>query len=259
MVDISTHNRAVYIGREMPREYLGKADLQAPESVILSRIRSEFMDKRILDIGVGDGRTTSHLLEISRHYIGIDYSPQMIAQCRARYPSVSFEVCDATDLSRLGMEAFDLIFFSFNGIDLSNHADRLKTLGEVRRALAKGGAFVFSSHNRDYAGVKSLLRIPGATLRTFLKASLFDPAAVLRHVLNKRHEEQNEEYAIINDNANRYQFLIYYISIEKQIEQLKNAGFKTVQAVGRDGRWIGEHEHSDCHRDPWIYYLCRCQ
>jgi ubiquinone/menaquinone biosynthesis C-methylase UbiE len=257
MVDISEHNRAVYADVQAIGRYGLVTDLQAPETFILTRVRSEFKDRRILDIGVGGGRTTPHLLEISKNYVGIDYSPQMIAQCRARYPSVSFEVCDAKDLSRFGAEAFGLVIFSFNGIDCNGHADRLTMLREIRRVLAKGGAFVFSSHNRDYTGVGSVWRAPDAGLRRFVKFVLTDPAAVLRHVLNKRHEEANDEYAIINDDADGYRCLLYYISMSKQVEQLKKMGFENVAAFGRDGRMIGERESADCHQDPWIYYLCR--
>ena len=66
----------------------------------ISWIGREFADKRILDLGVGAGRTTPYLLEISKNYIGIDFSPAMIAACQARYPTVEFAVGDARDLSR---------------------------------------------------------------------------------------------------------------------------------------------------------------
>src|SRR5690606_12109488 len=107
----------------------------------------EMAGKRILDIGVGGGRTTPYLLDVSRDYIGVDYAPKMIKKCRAQYPSVTFEVCDARDLSHFGPASFDLIFFSFNGIDYVDHADRIKILCEVRRVLTDQGAFVFSAHN----------------------------------------------------------------------------------------------------------------
>lgn len=259
MVDIAEHNRAVYADIHTTKRYGSAMDLQAPEAFILSRIGAEFKDKRILDIGVGGGRTTPYLLEISSNYIGIDFSARMIAQCRARYPTASFEVCDARDLSRFGAEAFDLVFFSFNGIDCNGHADRLTILGEIRRVLARGGAFVFSSHNRDCAAKGAVWPPSEAGLRRLVKVVLTDPAAVLRHALNRRHEEANDEYAIINDDADGYRCLLYYISMSKQIEQLQGIGFGNVAAFGRDGRMIDTRENAASYYDPWIYYLCRQQ
>jgi len=259
MVDIAEHNRAVYADVHTSRQYGSAMDLQAPESFILSRIGAEFKGKRILDIGVGGGRTTPYLLEISSNYVGIDFAAQMIAQCRARYPSASFEVCDARDLSRFGAAAFDLVFFSFNGIDCNGHADRLAILGEIRRVLARGGAFVFSSHNRDCAEKGEMWPPSEAELRRLAKFVLTDPAAVLRHALNKRHEEANDEYAIVNDDAGGYRCLLYYISMDKQIVQLHEMGFGNVAAFGRDGRMIDARESAAGRHDPWIYYLCRRQ
>src|SRR2546430_9588074 len=53
--------------------------LLKPEKVLLQKIRPEIEGQRLLDIGIGSGRTTKHLLEISSDYTGIDY----IAECRS--------------------------------------------------------------------------------------------------------------------------------------------------------------------------------
>ena len=46
-----------------------------PEAVILEAIGPAIKDKKLLDIGIGAGRTTRFLLEISSDYTGIDYTP----------------------------------------------------------------------------------------------------------------------------------------------------------------------------------------
>jgi SAM-dependent methyltransferase len=127
----------------------GKAELlQPPEAQILLKLRPTIEGKRILDVGVGGGRTTPYLLEISNNYIGIDYSVKMIDQCRKRYPGVDFRNCDVRDLSQFPGGSFDLVFFSFNGIDMIDHSERIKVLSEIRHLLSDSGIFVFSSHNR---------------------------------------------------------------------------------------------------------------
>src|SRR2546430_7085903 len=76
---------------------------------------------RMLDIGVGRGRTTAHFGSLVKEYTGIDYSPRMIEACRQqfRYAKVPFrfEVGDARDLHVFGDGVFDFILFSFNGLD----------------------------------------------------------------------------------------------------------------------------------------------
>jgi SAM-dependent methyltransferase len=257
-VDVSKHNRAIYRSALRAREYRAATELHPAEMSILSRLGSEFTNKRILDIGVGGGRTTSHLLEISNHYIGIDYSPRMIAQCRRRYPSVSFDVCDARDLSQFGTEAFDLIFFSFNGIDSVDHQGRLQALGEIGRVLKKDGTFIFSTHNRLSIGTRPSQDLtPRMSLFAFFRKVLANPHGMFYRAVNVRHEEANDQYAIVNDDASNYRLLNYYISPDKQLEQLKAAGFHRVDMVGIDGRWIPTNDYSGCRSDIWIHYVCR--
>ena len=142
-------NRSVYRRSFVVAGYAKESELQPPEAAILDKYRSELAGARLLDLGVGGGRTTPALLEISRDYIGADYVPEMVERCRARFPGVRFEVLDARDLSCFSDGAFDLVLFSWNGIDTVGHDDRLKILAEVRRILKRNGLFVFSSHNRN--------------------------------------------------------------------------------------------------------------
>ena len=161
--DIALLNLKTFRDEAVVRHYVRSTGLQGAEIGILSRIQSTFRHKRILDIGVGGGRTTLALLNISKDYIGIDISPEMITECRRCYPSIAFEVCDARELSRFPNESFDLVFFSYNGIDSIGHSDRLRALREIYRVLARGGAFAFSSHNR-----RGLIRRPMRSASAFI-------------------------------------------------------------------------------------------
>ena len=87
------------------------AHLFASEKVILVRMANEVRGRRILDLGVGGGRTTPHLLELTADYLGVDYSPELIAACQAKFPGVRFEQGDARTLEILGEGTFDLVFF----------------------------------------------------------------------------------------------------------------------------------------------------
>ena len=86
----TTYNLRHYENAEVVNLYRVDGGLQIPENAILNKIKAEFLGKRILDIGVGAGRTTPALLEISNDYVGIDAACSMISACRAKFPAVSF-------------------------------------------------------------------------------------------------------------------------------------------------------------------------
>lgn len=262
--DIARHNLAVYRGRLLSWRFQRRTELFAPEASILQRLGARFTYRNVLDIGVGGGRTTAHLLKISGNYTGIDYSPQMIARCRERYPELSFAVCDARDLSRFEDGSFDLVFFSFNGIDCVDHADRITVLREIFRVLGKGGVFVFSTHNRDCNAGRSpwnLTNLPlqinpfNQPLRFLVR--IFDYfAGITNYLLSHRHEQQCADYAICTTEANHYRMLMYLISVPKQIEQLEKIGYLSIEVVGLDGYSLSACEYGRC-RDPFLYYLGR--
>src|SRR5206468_7672141 len=110
-----------------------------PETTQLQPAERELFNKplspniSILDIGVGGGRTTPYLAELSRHYVGIDYSEEMVRACRSRYPGQRFELCDASNLTEFADKSFDAVIFSFNGIDYLGPEGRSRCFSEVAR------------------------------------------------------------------------------------------------------------------------------
>lgn len=102
----------------------------------------------VLDLGVGSGRTTPALTPRPGRYLGIDLSPGMVAEARSRHPGEEFRVGDATDLADLDDGSFDVVLFSFNGLDTLRPVEmRAKCLAEVRRILRPDGVFLFSCHH----------------------------------------------------------------------------------------------------------------
>jgi SAM-dependent methyltransferase len=260
--DVASHNLAVYSGRLLSWRFQRRTELIPPEASILQRLSARFADRNILDIGVGGGRTTAHLLKISRNYTGIDFSPRMITRCRERYPELPFAVCDARDLSRFEDGSFDLVFFSANGIDYVGHEDRLSALHEIFRILGNDGIFVFSTHNREFNAERSPwdpTRLPlqvnplNQPLR-FL-AKIYDYfAGIANYFLRRKYEEQCEDYVIRANEGNNYRMLTYFISVPTQIEQLERIGYRVIEVVGLDGSWLSACEYNRC-RDPFLYYV----
>jgi SAM-dependent methyltransferase len=166
----------------------------------------------------------------------------MIARAQARFPEETLRVMDARDLSPFAAGRFDMVVFSYNGIDYVDHPDRLTILGQIHRVLRTGGMFVFSAHR---LGVD----VPAAADLDNLKLSL-NPArtaqSVVRYVQGIRNasrvkpgERREADYALLNDAAQQYQLLTYYISPRAQKRQLEAIGFHDIRAFAQSGEEIG--------------------
>jgi SAM-dependent methyltransferase len=139
-------NRVVFNAPGVVDHYANATSLTEVEQELFSSFIPGNSD--ILDLGVGGGRTTPFLSTVARSYVGVDYSEPMILRCRERFPELEFHVLDASDLSRFSDGSFDVVVFSFNGIDyIYPYAARLSCLKEVLRVLRPGGIFIFSGHN----------------------------------------------------------------------------------------------------------------
>src|SRR5262245_28215437 len=111
--------------RRVVAEYSNGDALTPAEKAALAAIGDSCRGKRILDIGVGGGRTVPALRALSSDYVGVDYMPEMIERCRQRFPDVRFEVADARNLACFPDRSFDLIVFACNGISMVSHEGRL--------------------------------------------------------------------------------------------------------------------------------------
>ncbi len=208
--------------------------LTAPELAALASVADSSRGKRILDLGVGAGRTVPALHALSEHYVGVDYVPEMVARCRDRFPNVRFEVADARSLSAFADRSFDLIVFACNGISMVAHEGRLAILKEVRRLLAPDGHFIFSTYNRNNTAHERFFALPGFSmsfhpLRFGVRAVRFAAHAVYgfyNRIRFARHESRTDEYSIINDRCHHYSTMLYYIKPDQQFEQLRSVGFR---------------------------------
>jgi SAM-dependent methyltransferase len=73
---LNTSNRIAYSSPDITR-YYGRFDvLFEAERILLDYLRPKIQNSRILDLGIGGGRTTKHLLEITSEYVGLDYAPE---------------------------------------------------------------------------------------------------------------------------------------------------------------------------------------
>lgn len=260
--DISSFNKRTSQEADVIDFYRSEVGLQKPEQSILNLLRDRLKKAKMLDIGVGAGRTTLYFANLVKEYIGIDYSEGMIDACEARFPTMSgswtFQVGDARNLRDFPRDYFDFILFSFNGIDALSHRDRLKALKEIKRVGRPGGFFVFSSHNLN--GVRQRLT---EQFKIKLSLNLIETANSLKNFLllkitNKSLKKMEEgEHAIISDGAHQFRLKNYYIKPESMINQLNKIGFKDIRVYSLvDGREIKKAIQLKEATDCWLYYLC---
>jgi ubiquinone/menaquinone biosynthesis C-methylase UbiE len=244
-------NQKTYAKAKVLDYYDGLDELFPAEKVLFEKLSAKIENSKILDIGVGGGRTTKYLLPLSSDYTGVDYVPQFVERVKRKYEGGNFLCADARSLKEFADEVFDFVLFSYNGIDTVSHEDRWKILKEIYRVLKKGGMFMFSSHNRDYRHFKKPYwliepQFNAAFIKNVVSYVFFLP----RHLRMKKHEVFNEKYAIINDSDHRFSLLLYYISISKQFEQLEKIGFFGFEAYNDKGEQVTTDTESF-----WIYYL----
>jgi SAM-dependent methyltransferase len=137
-------SRQAWEAAEVVAAYTGRRTLFPFEQQLFERHIST--GDRILDLGVGTGRTVDWLSRRASRYVALDYSEAMVGACRAAFPGVEVHACDAADLSRFDDAAFDVVVFSYNGIDYLSDEGRARCLREIRRVLAPGGRFILSRH-----------------------------------------------------------------------------------------------------------------
>ena len=75
-------NKRTYESTSVVRFYSGEPKLQKPESSIIETLKDQLPNYRMLDIGIGGGRTTHFFAPRVKEYVGIDYSQDMVAECR---------------------------------------------------------------------------------------------------------------------------------------------------------------------------------
>jgi len=197
------------------------SELQKPEKIILSKITPFIRNKPILDLAIGGGRTTKHLLKISKNYIGIEKSNYLFNLANENFPNVRILKDDYRNLSEFKDNQFNFILISYNGLDYVNHEDRLNVLSQIKRILKPDGYFVFSSHNQKKETVKFKFIIR----RNIFKAIGQNFERIKNRIKLKKYEEFNNEYSYINNSGHNYGLLTYGISYSNSITQLRKAGF----------------------------------
>lgn len=253
------HNQEVY---DQQAEFYQRFDLMPPERLLLQRFRDSWPRMDMLDLGVGAGRTAYTFAALTRSYVGVDYSPRLIELAREHVGEderTRFALGDARDLSDLEDASFDLVLFSYNGIDSIDHHGRIEVLAEARRVLRPGGWLYFSAHNLRSLPWRRELRRPSprAPVRSSV-ASLKSVQTSWRmaksnRAMDRAHIER-EGWAVVRDREHDFSVDLCYVMPERQVELLTDAGFTVHGVFDRAAVAV---DLAAPGRDFWFHYLCQ--
>jgi len=236
--------------------------LMPAEREVLRRLVPRLGEIDMLDLGVGTGRTGWTFAPLVRRYVGVDYSPRMIAAAEERLgedPGVKLTLGDARDLSAVDGE-FDFILFSFNGIDAVSPEDRLRVLDGVRAKLRPGGLFLFSTHSLGTLPFDTHRPLSPrlAHIRAYRAYAWLKSIAYARQIraINRGLDlaaARARGWDVVPSMAHGFRITDYYVDPEFQVRQLREHGFDVVAVYDTEGREVTLPHPS---RDPWFDFLC---
>ncbi len=150
-------------------------------------------NERILDLGCGSGQLTAKISELAKEVIGIDKSPEMIADAQSKFSKIEFQVADAASFSF--RVKFDAIF---SNAALHWVSDYENAIYCMYSNLKENGRIVL-----EFGGKGNVQRII-SQLRISLKKRGYKKQSALR--------------------------LWYFPSIGEYTTHLEKAGFKVIMA-----------------------------
>lgn len=219
---------------------------------------------RVLDVGVGGGRTTGLLAAHAAAYVGVDITPEMVDLARSRFPETDLRVADARDLTGLPTAGFDLVLFSDNGLDALDRPGRTAALGELARVTSPDGRVVFSCLNLDGVSFdEQPWRLPGglrsARSRHHLLVAIRHPLATLRgvrtYLQTRRLGEDGDGWARRPMRAHEFRFVVHFATLTEMVRGAEGAGLQVVTAFADDGRRLDPGEvHTDADH---VHLVCR--
>jgi SAM-dependent methyltransferase len=258
-LDLDWVNRRVYASRGAVRQYASAVGwLDAGERSAVAQAAQRLNGGRVLDIGVGGGRTAPLLRQLGGAYVGVDYTPDLVVVARGRYPDLDLREMDARRLD-FPDGSFGLVVFSYNGIDSIDLPGRAQVLREVHRVLAPGGAFVFSALNRDGPAFgeppwirERHWRGPAGWLRQARRIAL----AVWNERRNRALFKDYGDVALGPISGHDFGMVTVFTSLATQTRQLEEAGF-AVEAVldAEAGQQVAAGP--DGRGASWFYYIAR--
>jgi trans-aconitate methyltransferase len=187
-------------------EYDAKHAFVYEKAKVLVDLLAPKAGERILDLGCGTGVLTAEIAGRGAEILGIDRSEEMVGQAKSKFPTLKFEVVDATQLK---FEAeFDAVF---SNAVLHWIPEAEKVIRGVSRALKPGGRFV-----AEFGGKGNIQTLVRAFHSAFAALGIREPEGVSpwfypsiaeysglleRHELEVRQASLFERPTVLEDGA----------------------------------------------------------
>jgi SAM-dependent methyltransferase len=213
--------------------------------------------ERILDLGCGSGQLTAKIAEAGARVIGIDLSPEMIAQARANYPQtrnalhsvaplIEFAIGDATSF-----EIVEQVDAVFSNAVLHWVKDAAAAIACVHRALKSGGRFVMEMGGKG--NTRTLLaavrEVAGKLESPWFYPSVGEYSALLeRQGFEVRFATLFDRPTTVEGENGLDDWLVMFggklfagISEDRQREIRREVADRLRAVMYRDGNWIVDY------------------
>ena len=263
MGNVSEAGEASWGASDVVSQFATEGFTDAGEAAAIGAV-DQWARGAVLDIGVGGGRTTGLLGPHATSYVGLDVSSEMVTLARRRFPDADLRVGDARELHGLADGAFDLVMFSFNGLDALDHADRDLALRAMARVVAPEGRVLFSSLNLDGVSFDERpWRLAGGLGsqrgRYHLGFAARHPGSVVRSVQNyrrtRREAEDGRGWGRRPLRAHEFRFVVHFATLAEAVAEARAAGLEVLAAFADDGTALDP----GCARTAadYVHFVCR--
>lgn len=256
--DPAETNRDIFDGRLAAADYRygfhNTGYLDAGERAALLRVADEVRGRRVLDLGVGAGRTTTLLRLLTDRYDAADYAPRMVAEFRRNFPDLPVRVADARDLSGYDDNRYALTLFSNNAIDAIGRRERTTVVRELARVTRPRGYVVFSTLHRggpSYRERPVQLRRPtrpfSARRMVIDNArTLARPGRSLRALrawrTNRKRLDDHGTWATAPLAAHGFGLIVHFTTYDDVVDLLRTANLSEHVIFDESGRPVASHE-----------------
>lgn len=224
-----------------------------PEIFLLKKVMG-MPDAKILDIGVGAGRTSYYFIHFVKEYVGIDYAQNMIAYCENFFErnteNIRFVTANVLNLDEFPSDYYDVVLFSYNGIDHIGHIERTEALTQIKKVCKPDGIISFSSHNLNTISHLKNFTFSWNPVKLFRETLTY-----VRHNYYSYNKKNNENYSIVRDRYVNFNNC-YYVKPRYQVEQLQELQLKNIKTLSVISGKALTDEEMNLNEEAFLYYIC---
>lgn len=249
-------NKDVYNSKNVVEKYKKNDYLTSAEHKIISILLEKKDKGNMLDIGVGTGRTTKYFAPLFENYFGIDFADLMVEACKMKYSQMNcqFTIGDARSLVDFNANFFDVVLFSFNGVDCISTYERISVIKEVYRVLKKDGLFAFSIHNLYNIPKLFSVQLPR---NPFKLGKAFRRKRLVKHYNPSMEKLMSADFVDVIDGDLNFSTSYVYSNPSAQIKQLESMNFSIDEIISMKGKLL-DRKNVDWSNvdDAWLYFVC---